>query len=57
MAIRKRWLWLKHALANGAYDRTRLMDAATYQVFGLEFIRRSDKEPSFKVEGSKNPWF
>jgi putative transposase len=24
-AIRKRWPWFKHLLANGAYDRTRLM--------------------------------
>lgn len=48
-AIRKRWPWLKHLFADGAYDRTRLMDAATYQDFILEIIRRSDKEPGFKV--------
>lgn len=48
-AIRKRWPWLKHLFADGAYDRTRLMDAATYQDFIFEIIRRSDKEPGFKV--------
>lgn len=49
MAIRKRWPWLKHLFADGAYDRTRLMDAATYQDFVLEIIRRSDKGLGFKV--------
>lgn len=48
-AIRKRWPWLKHLFADGAYDRTRLMDAATYPDFIFEIIRRSDKEPGFKV--------
>ena len=31
--IRKRWPWLKHLFADGAYDRTRLMDAAAYRDF------------------------
>ena len=48
-AVRKRWPWLKHLFADGAYDRTRLMDAATYLDFVLEIIRRSDKEPGFKL--------
>ncbi len=48
-AVRKRWPWLKHPFAEGAYDRTRLMDAATYQDFVLEIIRRSDKELGLKV--------
>lgn len=48
-AVRKRWPWLKHLFADGAYDRTRLMDAAAYQEFVLEIIRRSDKEAGFKV--------
>ena len=26
-AIRKRWPWLKHLFADGAYDRTSLMDS------------------------------
>ena len=48
-AIRKRWPWLKHLFADGAYDRTRLMDAAAYRDFVLEIVRRTDKEPGFKV--------
>ncbi|SUW15679.1 Transposase DDE domain [Brevundimonas diminuta] len=48
-AIRKRWPWLKHLFADGAYDRTRLMDAAAYRDFVLEIVRRTDKEPRFKV--------
>jgi len=48
-AIRKRWPWLKHLFADGAYDRTRLMDAAAYRDFVLEIIRRTDKDPGFKV--------
>ncbi len=48
-AIRKRWPWLKHLFADGAYDRTRLMDAAAYRDFAIEIVRRTDKEPGFKV--------
>jgi len=48
-AIRKRWPWLKHLFADGAYDRTRLMDAAVYRDFVLEIVRRTDKESGFKV--------
>lgn len=48
-AIRKRWPWLKHLFADGAYDRTRLMDAAAYRDFALEIIRRTDKYPGFKT--------
>ena len=36
-------------LANGAYDRTRLMDAVAYRDFVLEIVRRTDKEPGFKI--------
>ena len=25
-SVRKRWPWLKHLFADGAYDRTQLMD-------------------------------
>lgn len=45
----KRWSWLKHLFADGAYDRTRLMDAAAYRDFIIEIVRRTDKEPGFKV--------
>lgn len=48
-AVRKRWPWLRHLFADGAYDRTKLMDAAAYRDFVLEIVRRSDAEPGFKV--------
>jgi len=48
-AIRKRWPWLKHLFVDGTYDRTCLMDAAAYRDFVLEIVRRTDKDPGFKV--------
>jgi transposase len=48
-AIRKRWPWLKHLFADGAYDRGRLMDKAQFLGFVIEVIRRIDAEPGFKV--------
>src|ERR1700719_4965589 len=35
--IRKRWPWVKHLFADGAYDRLKLMDKAAY----LDFVTRS----------------
>jgi hypothetical protein len=29
-AIRKRWTWIKHLFADGAYDRRKLMDKAAF---------------------------
>jgi transposase len=48
-AIRKRWPWLKHLFADGAYDRTRLMDKAAFLDFIIEIVRRIDHEPGFKA--------
>ncbi|TCK19716.1 DDE family transposase [Ancylobacter aquaticus] len=48
-AIRKLWPWLKRPFADCAYDRTRLMDAVGYRDFVLEIVRRTNKEPGFKV--------
>jgi len=48
-ANRKRWPWCKHLVAERAYERTRLMDAAAYQDFALEIGRRTDEEADFKV--------
>lgn len=39
---RKRWPWVKHLFADGAYDRLKLMDKAAYLGFVIELIRRSD---------------
>ena len=48
-SIRKRWPWLKHLFADGAYDRTRLMDKAAFLDFIIEIVRRSDKQVGFEV--------
>ncbi len=47
--IRKRWPWVKHLFADGAYDRLQLMDKAAYLEFVIEVIRRSDKQVGFEV--------
>lgn len=48
-AIRKRWPRVKHPFADGAYDRLKLMDKATYLDFVLEIIRRRDAAKGFEV--------
>ncbi len=48
-AIRKRWPWVKHFFADCAYDRTELMDKARFLDFVVEVVRRTDKDPGFKV--------
>ncbi len=47
--IRKRWPWVKHLFADGAYDRLQLMDKAAYLEFVIEVIRCSDKQVGFEV--------
>lgn len=49
VAIRKRWPWVKHLFADGAYDRLKLMDKAAYLKFVLEIIRRRDGTKGFEV--------
>jgi putative transposase len=48
-AIRKRWPWLKHLFADGAYDRTKLMDKAAFLDFVIAIVRRLEGEPGFTV--------
>jgi putative transposase len=48
-ALRKRWPWVKHLFADGAYDRRRLLDKAAFLGFVVEVVRRTDAEPGFKV--------
>jgi transposase len=48
-AIRKRWPWVKHLFADGAYDRLKLMDKAAYLDFIVEIIRRRDGQKGFEV--------
>jgi putative transposase len=47
--VRKRWPWLKHCFADGAYDRTKLMDKAAFLDFTVEIVRRSDAAQGFEV--------
>ena len=35
--------------ADGAYDRTNLLDKAMFRDFVLEIVRRADKDAGFKV--------
>ena len=48
-AIRKRWPWVKHLFADGAYDRLKLMDKASHLDLVIEIIRRSDQQKGFEV--------
>jgi len=48
-AIRKRWPWVKHLFADGAYDRLKLMDKAAYLDFVVEIVRRRDGQKGFEV--------
>lgn len=48
-AMRRRWPWIKHLFADGAYDRRKLMDKAAFEGFVVEVIRRIDHDPGFNV--------
>lgn len=48
-AIRRRWPWLKHLFADGAYDRGQLMDKAAFLGFVIEVVRRLAEPPGFTV--------
>src|SRR5476649_1553909 len=47
--VRKRWPWLKHLFADGAYDRTQLMDKAAFHDFSIQVVKRSDTAKGFEV--------
>lgn len=47
-AVRRRWPWLKHLFADGAYDRGRLMSAAAYRDFVVEVVRKLDDQQGFQ---------
>jgi len=48
-AVRKRWPWMKHLFADGAYDRAQLMDKAAFLDFIVEVVRRIEKDQGFQV--------
>ena len=47
--VRKRWPWLKHLFADGAYDRAQLMDKAAFRDFTIQVVKRSDAAVGFEV--------
>lgn len=46
-APRKRWPWIKHLFADGAYDRRQMLDKAAFLDFIVETLRHSD--PGFTI--------
>jgi len=48
-ALRKRWPFVKHLFADGAYDRKKLMEKAAFLDFTVEVIRRCDQVKGFQV--------
>ena len=48
-AVRKRWPWLKHLFADGAYDRGKLASAAAYRDFTIEVVRKLAGQRGFQV--------
>lgn len=48
-AIRKRWPWVTHLFADGAYDRLQPMDKAASLDFSVEVVRRCDEAAGFQV--------
>jgi transposase len=47
-AVRRRWPWLKHLFADGAYDRGKLMSAAAYRDFVIEVVRKLENQQGFQ---------
>lgn len=43
------WPWVKDLFADGAYDRTQLIDKVAFLDFVIEVVRHIDAEPCFKV--------
>lgn len=48
-AVRKRWPAVKHLFADGAYDRTALMDKTATLDFVIEIARRHEQQTGFVV--------
>ncbi|MFM0028405.1 IS5 family transposase [Paraburkholderia madseniana] len=48
-AVKKRWPQVKHLFADGAYDRTALMDKAATLEFVVEVVRRHQQQTCFAV--------
>ena len=48
-AVRKRWPWLKHLFADGAYDRGKLASAAAWRDFTVKVVRKLADQRGFHV--------
>src|SRR5918998_3960442 len=48
VAVRKRWPWLKHLFADGAYDRGKLMSKAAFRDFVVEVVRKLAGQQGFQ---------
>jgi putative transposase len=48
-AVRRRWPWLKHLFADGAYDRGKLASAAAYRDFTIEVVRKLAGQKGFHL--------
>ena len=46
--MRKRWPWLRHLFADGAYDRGQLMSVAAYRDFVVEVVRKLHGQQGFQ---------
>jgi hypothetical protein len=49
-AIRKRWHWVKHLFADGAYNRTALMEKAALRDFVIEVVRRISQRTNSQTD-------
>ena len=49
MAVRRKWPWLRHLFADGAYDRGSLASLAAYKDFTLEVVRKLPDQKGFQV--------
>ncbi len=54
-AIRNRRPWIKHLFADGAYDRTKLLDKAAFLYFGIDVMRRTDWSLLISKSASSSP--
>jgi putative transposase len=48
-AVRKRWPWLKHLFADGAYDRGKLASLAAWRDFTIEIVHKLADQKGFQV--------
>lgn len=46
-AVRRRWPWLRHLFADGAYDRGKLASAEAYRDFTVEVVRKLAGQQGF----------